>query len=123
MCDYSLETYRSRPAQKGEKYTLIRFRSRSMGFASPGDCGTAVCLQSDTRLELSDIPIELQQRYGLDATEDVTVVHLEKGPYRDGVRFSNGVQLSLQALEPGITATITSSLEDAVAHLDLAEVM
>ncbi len=123
MCDYSLETYRSRPARKGEKYTLIQFESGSIGFASPGDCMTAVCVQSDTRLRLAGIPVELQRRHGIGATEDVTMVHLEQGRYRDGVEFANGVRLSLQHLQPGITATITSSLDEAALQLDLAEVM
>ena len=123
MCDYSLETYRSRPARKGEKYTLIRFQSGSKGFASPGDCMTAVCIQSDTRLRFAEIPVELQCRHGVGATEDVTLVHLEEGRYRDGVEFSNGMRLSLQALEQGISATITSSLEDAGTQLDLTQVL
>ena len=122
MCDYSLEFYRSRPAQIGEKYTLTRFQGGSNGFASPGDCSTAICVQSDTRLELSNIPIELQRAHGLDATEIVTMVYQENGPYRDGIEFDNGVQLSLQDLEPGVIATISSSLSDALQHRDLAEV-
>ena len=32
MCDYSLEHYRSRPAQLGEKYETHQFESRSIGF-------------------------------------------------------------------------------------------
>ncbi|MCH8024378.1 MAG: hypothetical protein IIB43_06695 [Candidatus Marinimicrobia bacterium] len=53
MCDYSLESYRSIPAREGERYIDERFDSGSIGFASPGDCSTAVCVQADTRLRLS----------------------------------------------------------------------
>lgn len=42
MCDYSLEHYRSRPAQLGEKYESHQFECRSIGFIAPGDAGTAV---------------------------------------------------------------------------------
>src|SRR5207253_8057605 len=44
MCDYSLEAYQSRPAAVGEKLTLGRFASGSMGFASGTVCDTAVCI-------------------------------------------------------------------------------
>ncbi len=36
MCDYSLEAYRSRPAQQGEVYETIRFPSGSVGFVVAG---------------------------------------------------------------------------------------
>jgi hypothetical protein len=32
MCDYSLEMYRSRPAQLGERYETHQFQSYSIGF-------------------------------------------------------------------------------------------
>jgi hypothetical protein len=35
MCEYSLEHYRSRPAQLGEKYETHQFESRSIGFIAP----------------------------------------------------------------------------------------
>jgi hypothetical protein len=35
MCDYSLEAYRSRPAQLGEQYETHQFLSYSIGFIAP----------------------------------------------------------------------------------------
>ena len=35
MCDYSLETYRSRPAQLGERYETHQFPSSSIGLLPP----------------------------------------------------------------------------------------
>lgn len=35
MCDYSLEAYRSRPAQLGEQYETHQFPSYSIGFIAP----------------------------------------------------------------------------------------
>ena len=55
MCDYSLEMYRSRPAQLGERYETHQFQSRSIGFIAPGDPSTAVCMACDTKLALEDI--------------------------------------------------------------------
>ena len=111
MCDYSLELYRSRPAQIGEKYVLTRFRSGSVGFASPGDCSTAVCIPYDTRLRLEGIPEVLQHELGVGPDEEVTFARVDNGRYRDGVRFANGAETSLQRLNPGITVAVTRSLE------------
>ena len=111
MCDYSLELYRSKPAQIGEKYVLPRFRSGSLGFASPGDCSTAVCIPYDTQLRLEGIPEGLQDELGVGSDEEVTFARIDNGLYHDGVRFANGAETSLQRLNPGITAAITRSLE------------
>ena len=61
MCDYSLETYRSRPAQLGERYETHQFQSRSIGFIVPGDPSTAVCMACDTKLRLEGIPESVQR--------------------------------------------------------------
>jgi hypothetical protein len=106
MCDYSLEMYGSRPAREGETYVATRFPSGSVGFASPGDPRTAVCVACDTVLLLSEIPKTLQETCGIGAREQVTFVRLEEGLHRDGVRFDNGKSISLQQLKPGVAATI-----------------
>ncbi len=111
MCDYSLEFYRSRPAQIREKYVLTRFKSGSLGFASPGDCSTAVCIPYDTQLRLEGIPEGLRDELGVGSDEEVTFARVDHGRYHDGVRFANGAETSLQRLNPGTTAALTRSLE------------
>jgi hypothetical protein len=106
MCDYSLEMYGSRPAREGETYVTARFSSGSIGFVSPGDPKTAVCMACDTVLLLTEIPKALQDNLGLHAREQATFTRLDEGLHRDGVRFSNGKCVSLQQLRPGVVATI-----------------
>ena len=53
MCDYSLEAYRSRPAEAGEKLTLERFPSGSMGFTAGAVCDTAVCVPAGVPAQLA----------------------------------------------------------------------
>lgn len=113
MCDYSLEMYRTRPAREGEKYVTTRFRSGTVGLASPGDASTPICVQCDTRLVLEQIPKDLQDRLGIGPTEEVTFVRLEQGPFRDGVRFRNGSEVSLQQLQSGVIVTVAALLEHA----------
>ena len=122
MCDYSLESYRTRPAQNGEKYVITRFEGDSVGLASPGDCSTAVCVPSDTQLRLEGIPEALQNKFGVGPYEEVTFVHLDHGRYRDGIKFRNGAEVTLQQLEPGIAAVVIMSLERTTRKFRVASV-
>jgi hypothetical protein len=111
MCDYSLEMYGSRPARESERYVTTRFPSGSIGLTSPGDCGTAVCVQYDTRLTLEGIPRDLQTSLGVSPVAEATFVRLEHGAYRDGVKFASGKCVSLQQLNTGVGVTITGVLK------------
>jgi hypothetical protein len=106
MCDYSLEMYASRPARESEKYVTTRFPSGSIGLAVPGDCTTAVCVQYDTHLELEGISSDLQSRLGVGGEESVVFARLEHGAYRDGVKFANGKEISLQLLGSGVSVKL-----------------
>jgi hypothetical protein len=109
MCDYSLEAYQSRPADVGEKLTLGRFPSGSMGFASGTVCDTAVCIPAESKLLLQGIGEVAQKEYGVGAVEEVAMTRLAGGPYKDAVRFSNGTEVLLQRLDCGLTALVMSS--------------
>src|SRR5580658_4421120 len=110
MCDYSLEMYGSRPARETERYVTTRFTTGSIGLASPGDCSTAVCVPYDTKLALADISPEVPTSLGVAAREDVVFVRLDHGAYRDGIKFGNGKEISLQRLNTGVAITVTKLL-------------
>jgi hypothetical protein len=112
MCDYSLEMYASRPAREHERYVTTRFPSGSVGFASPGDCTTAVCVQYDTPLVLEEIPERVQTQLGVKPAERVVFARIETGAYHDAVRLSDGRVISLQHLGPGVGATLSGLLEN-----------
>lgn len=122
MCDYSLEIYRTRPARKGERYTLHRFPSGAKGFVAPGDCTTAVCIAPDTKLVLSELPEELGGFRGSEGIE-VTFMRLDEGWYRDGVRFPDGLEVSLQKLPLGVNAAIVEALEESAASVKVPELV
>jgi hypothetical protein len=122
MCDYSLETYRSRPARAGEQYVTTHFSSGSVGLTAPGDRQTAVCLMADTRLKLEGIPVPIQQAFGLAASEEAVFVRKERSAWRpafrdasnshrDAIRFANGAEVLLQRLGAGIEVSIIDPLE------------
>lgn len=122
MCDYSLEAYRSQPAVTGERYTLEQFPSGSKGFTSAElGCSTAVCMAADARLRLEHIPYALQEAHGLGPVEDVSMIRIEHGTYHDGVRFTNGTELLLQAFDRGLVATVLPAAIDLGEKLGLRE--
>ena len=114
MCDYSLEMYASRPARQGEAYQTTRFPSGSIGLVSPGDRACAICVQYDTRLELTDIPANVRARYGLSDREPVVFARIETGAYHDAVALKDGSVVSLQQIGPGVTVAVESLLEKQV---------
>lgn len=114
MCDYSLEVYGSVPAREGERYVTSRFPSGTIGLTAPGKAGTAVCLNCDTSLEIDGIPESLCREFGLRVQEDAVFIRLDSGTYRDGVRFSNGAEISLQRFAPGVTVSVKQLLEKAM---------
>ncbi|HLH12353.1 MAG TPA: hypothetical protein VKV77_10805 [Methylovirgula sp.] len=121
MCDYSLEMYASRPAREAERYVTTRFPSGSIGLASPGDCTTAVCVQYDTRLKLENISNDLQTRLGVKPEEEVVFARLEHGAYRDGIRFGNGKEVSLQLLGSGVGVTLVDTAKKAAERSQVLE--
>jgi hypothetical protein len=120
MCDYSLEAYQSRPAAIGEKLTLDRFPSGSMGFSTGTGCDLAICVPADAHLRLEGIGEAVQKTCGVGAVEEVVMTRLESGPYKDAVRFSNGTEVSLQKLDRGLTAVLVESDAELIDVADIA---
>lgn len=112
MCDYSLELYRSEPAAVGETLKLVRFGTGSMGFTKGTSCDTAACVLPGAHLKLEGIDEALQQTLGVGRSEEVVMTRLEGGLHKDAVRFANGREISLQSLNPGLTATMFVPLPD-----------
>jgi hypothetical protein len=112
MCDYSLEMYKSRAAQAEDKLVTSRFPSGSIGLIEEGgDKSCATCIAKDTvlKLDLSNDAFEpLRNRHELGLTEAVTFLQMDSGVYRDGIRFENGVELSLQQLPAGIPVQVAA---------------
>jgi hypothetical protein len=50
LCDYSLETVKTRPARVGDKVVTHRFWSATGGFCAPEDIHLAVCLLPGTEM-------------------------------------------------------------------------
>jgi hypothetical protein len=133
MCDYSLMGVPNRLATEGEELVTYTFSTGSIGLATEADIRrqsevvarvprgfwpalrrlinppqtsnqvAAVCIPPGARLTLHGIPENLQQRFGVGSTEEVTFTQITAAAnsYRDAVRFSNGREVRLQELLPG----------------------
>ena len=119
MCDYSLTGIPSRLAVEGEQLVVHRFPTGSLGLASPCPSTSrwwsqkqtpAVCIPPGARLLLRDIPKSLRKQCGVGITEEVTFAQLSATAYqfRDAVRFSNGQEILLQALQCGQRVEVLS---------------
>jgi hypothetical protein len=54
MCDYSLQSVRSRPAKVGNKLTTHDFGTGTRGFAAAEDVNVAVCVLPGTELSFAE---------------------------------------------------------------------
>src|SRR4029450_9945151 len=81
-----------------------RLASASMGFTTGPACDLAVCVPAESHLLLQGIGDTVRESCGVGAVEEVVMTRLEGGPYKDAVRFSNGVEILLQRLDPGPAA-------------------
>ena len=69
MCDYSLQSVRSRPAKIGDKLVTKDFGTFTRGFASVDDLDTAVCVLPGTELAFAgDIECHFPDRKVLHKT-------------------------------------------------------
>ena len=127
MCDYSLAGIPNRLAAEGEELVVSRFRTGSIGLASP--CASAsrrwsikqspaVCIPPGARLRLHDIPEPLRQQCNVGMTEEVTFVQLSATEYqfRDAVRFNNGREILLQELQCGQHVDVLSVSSSDLEH-------
>ncbi|MFI5001663.1 MAG: hypothetical protein ACHQK9_17425 [Reyranellales bacterium] len=90
-----------------------------MGFTTGPNCDLAICVPADTQLRLEGLGEAVRQAYGVGPIEEVVMTRLEGGPYKDGVRFSNGKEVLLQRLDRGLTASIVPLAADLI---DIADV-
>jgi len=127
MCEYSLMGVPNRLASEGEDLVVCEFRTGSRGltaetsatntetryegfrtvvnrlFGPPEPERIAVCVPPGARLLLGDISEDVQKRFGVGASEEVTFTQLTATPnrYRDAIRFKNGREILLQQLKQG----------------------
>jgi hypothetical protein len=115
MCDYSLQTVRSRPAKVGEKLKTRQFNTGTIGFAAPEDCNTAVCVLPGTELAFAK-PVSCRPHGGLLGWKSRTLNHTTAifrqvnkdypRTHHDALEFPDGQMVLLTSLFEGQEATV-----------------
>ena len=113
MCDFSLQSVRSRPAKVGDKLVTRDFGTGTRGFAAADDPGLAVCVMPGTELafagEVARLPTGLwwkpqtinhQTAIFRQVNKDKLTVH------HDALEFSDGRTVLLTLLCEGQAATV-----------------
>ncbi len=114
MCDFSLQSVRSRPAKVGDKLVTRDFGTGTRGFAPVDDLGMAVCLMPGTELafdgEVACLPAGLlgwKTKTVGHQTAIFRQVNKEKlAAHHDAIEFPDGRTVLLTLLCEGQTATV-----------------
>jgi hypothetical protein len=114
MCDFSLQSVRSRPAKVGDKLVTRDFGTGTRGFAAADDLGLAVCLLPGTELAFSGDVACLPT--GLLAWRTKTINHRtaifrqvnkdKAATHHDALEFPDGRIVLLTLLGEGQAATV-----------------
>ena len=115
MCDYSLESVRSRPAKVGDKLTTREFGTGTRGFAAVEDVRVAVCVLPGTELafastvKLADFRFAV--RWKVETLSHATAIFRqvnknEPRKHHDALEFPDGHIVLLTQLCEGQEATV-----------------
>ena len=114
MCDYSLQTVRSRPARVGDKLTTHHFNTGTIGFAAPEDANTAVCVLPGTELAFATV-IKRRPRglfgWKVKVVNHTTAIFRQVNKdyprtHHDALEFPEGQMVLLTNLFEGQEATV-----------------
>ena len=114
MCDYSLQSVKSRPARVGDKLITRNFGTGTVGFAGSDDNEVAVCVLPGTELSFASEARRLST--GLFAWRDTIIDHktaifrqINKGKvaaHHDALEFPDGQIVLLTLMCAGQEATV-----------------
>jgi hypothetical protein len=114
MCDYSLQSIRSRPAQIGDQLTTRDFGTGTRGFCAAEDAATAVCVLPGTELafaaDVALIPAGLlpwRNRVIKHRTAIFRQINKDKlAAHHDALEFPDGRVVLLTMLREGAKAAV-----------------
>ncbi|MGB7825573.1 MAG: hypothetical protein WBL86_04545 [Pseudolabrys sp.] len=115
MCDYSLQTIRSRPAKVGDKLTTRDFGTCTRGFAAAEDAAVAVCVLPGTELAFSSAVTKTIRRFFAGSKVEnlghATAIFrqvnkTEPMMHHDALEFPDGRIVLLTKLSEGQEATV-----------------
>lgn len=114
MCDFSLQSVKSRAAKVGDKLITKNFGTGTSGFADVDDSAVAVCLLPGTELAFEEparrmvvIPFVGYGAKAYDRVARFRQINLEnRRTHHDALEFPAGETVLLTQLEEDQTATV-----------------
>ncbi len=115
MCDYSLESVRSRPAKVGDKLTTHEVGTGTRGFAAAEDVRVAVCVLPGTELAFASTvettDFRFVVRWTVETLSHATAIFRqvnknEPRKHHDALEFPDGRIVLLTQLCEGQEATV-----------------
>ena len=114
MCDYSLQSVKSRAAKVGDKLTTRSFGTGTRGFAASEDANVAVCVLPGTELSFSaEVTCQTAGLFGWrnkvmkHTTAIFRQVNKQKvAVHHDALEFADGQIVLLTLLAEGQQATV-----------------
>jgi hypothetical protein len=114
MCDFSLQSIKSRPAKIGDKLTTRDFGTGTRGFSAAEDASVAVCLRPGTELsfagEVTFSAIGLLDWWHKAINHETAIfrqINKEKASaHHDALEFPDGQIVLLTSLREGQQATV-----------------
>ena len=114
MCDFSLQSVRSRPAKVGDKLVTRDFGTGTGGFAAADDLGLAVCVMPGTELafagEVACLPTGLLRWKPKTINHETAIfrqVNKDKvAAHHNALEFPDGQTVLLRHLYAGQAATV-----------------
>jgi hypothetical protein len=114
MCDYSLQSIKSRPAKIGDKLMTRHFGTGTRGFAASEDATIAVCVLPGTELSFSsELKYESTGLFGWrnKVTKHATAIFRQVNKqklvaHHDALEFPNGQIVLLTSLCEGQQASV-----------------
>ena len=124
MCDYSLDTVKTRPAQVGDKLSTRLFETGTRGFCAPEDASVAVCLLPGTELSFTEeVRLLRPWPWSRGTIKHRTAIFRQinreiSTSHHDALEFPDGQIILLTFLHEGQQATV---LQLPVTHHGLKE--
>jgi hypothetical protein len=110
MCDFSLQSVRSRPAKVGDELVTRDFGTGTRGFAAADDLGLAVCVMPGTELAVSGEVAWLRGWKTRTINHQTAIFRqVNKGKsaaHHDALEFPDGRTVLLTLLCQGQSATV-----------------
>jgi len=122
MCDFSLQSVKSRPAKVGDKLTTRDFGTGTRGFSAAEDASVAVCLRPGTELSFAGASGLLDWWHKAISHKAAIFRQINRervSAHHDALEFPDGQIVLLTSLREGQQATVLQLPAEPVTAVEV----